>query len=322
MVTSIKKVSWRNMVKNLYVVGILILFVVIFTIISPRFVRIPSLVNIVRATAPTVMVAAAVTLLMVSGHVDLSVGSMLGFCGVVFAVLVKGGMSVGWSALITTVLGGGIGLVNGMLVVKLKIIPVIATLATMNLLLGVAKLLTGDTIPYVKGNLPKAFSYLGRGSVGKFPIQLFLIIIVVVIFVILERKTILGKYSIAIGGNKMAASLSGINVNGIIWLMYLLVGIVGGFAGVVRASNLTIADATAGAGFELDVIIAVLLGGTSFHGGEGSVLGTVVGAFILVILGIGMNFIGVPPFYQYVVKGIVLIVAILLDTFVKEQIAE
>ncbi|TFG64044.1 MAG: ABC transporter permease [Spirochaetales bacterium] len=322
MVSGIKKASWRNMVKNLYVVGILIFFVVLFTIISPKFVRIASLVNILRAAAPTIMVATAVTLLMISGHVDLSVGSMLGFCGVFFAVLCKSGIPVVTAALLTTIIGGVIGIVNGLLVVKLKIIPVIATLATMSLLLGIAKLLTGDTIPYVKGNLPKAFTYLGRGSIGGIPVQLFIIIVIIAIFVILEKRSILGKYSIAIGGNKIAASLSGINVNAIIWTMYILVGIVGGFAGVVKASNLTIADATAGAGFELDVIIAVLLGGTSFQGGEGSVLRTVVGAFILVILGIGMNFIGVPPFYQYVVKGVVLIVAILLDTLVKEQIAE
>ncbi len=207
---------------------------------------------------------------------------------------------------------------------KLKIIPVIATLATMSVLLGVAKLLCGDTIPYVKGGLPDNFSFLGRGMVfGKvIPFQLILIVVVVAIFILLQKKSVFGKYSMAIGGNKMAALLSGINVNGMIWGLFIMVGAVTGLAGSVMASKLGIADATAGAGFELDVIIAVLLGGTSFFGGEGRVAGTVAGAFILTILGIGMNIIGIPPFYQYVVKGMVLILAIVLDHFVKERIAE
>lgn len=322
MVSRIKKVSWRSMVKNLYIFGILILFIVVFTIISPKFIKIPSLVNIIRTAAPAIMVGVAVTLLMMSGNVDLSVGSMLGFTGVVFALLCKSGIPTVWAVFIVIVLGAAVGFINGLLVVKLKIIPVIATLATMNVLLGAAKLLCGDTIPYVKGGLPKDFTFLGRGSVAGFPIQLFLIIVIVVIFILLQKKSVFGKYSMAIGGNPTAARLSGINVNGMVFGLYIMVGAVTGLAGVVKASHLTIADATAGMGFEVDVIIAVLLGGTSFFGGEGSVAGTVAGAFILSILGIGMNMIGIPPFYQYVVKGVVLILAIVLDHFVKEKVAE
>lgn len=317
-----KKISWRNMIKSLYIFGILVLFIVVFTIISPKFIKVPSLVNIIRTAAPAIMVGVAATLLMISGHIDLSVGSMLGFTGVMFAVISKAGIPVLWATLIVIAIGVALGTLNGLLVVKLKIIPVIATLATMNVLLGAAKLLCGDTIPYVKGDLGENFTYLGRGTIAGFPIQLFLIIIIVTIFILLEKKSVYGKYSMAIGGNPTAARLSGINVTGMVFGLYMMVGAVTGLAGVVKASHLTIADATAGAGFEVDVIIAVLLGGTSFFGGEGSVAGTVAGAFILSILGIGMNIIGVPPFYQYVVKGVVLILAIVLDRFVKEKVSE
>lgn len=322
MVNKMQKVSWRNMVKNLYIFGILVLFIVVFTLISPKFIKLPSLINIVRTAAPSILVGVVVTLLMISGHVDLSVGSMLGFTGVMFAIICKTGVPVVWATFIVIAIGAVLGIINGYLVVKLKIIPVIATLATMNVLLGAAKLLCGDTIPYVKGGLPKDFTFLGRDAIFGIPIQLFLIVVIVTIFMMLQKKSVFGKYSIAIGGNKMAAVLSGINADKMVFMLYMMVGAATGLAGVVKASHLTIADATAGIGFEVDVIIAVLLGGTSFFGGEGSVAGTVAGAFILAILGIGMNMIGVPPFYQYVLKGIVLILAIVLDHLVKEKVAE
>ncbi|MEF9989455.1 MAG: ABC transporter permease [Christensenellaceae bacterium] len=322
MIQSIKKVSWRNAVKNLYVYGILLLFVIIFWALSPKFLSIASVNNILRTAAPLVITSAAATLLMLSGNVDLSVGSILGFSGVLFATFCKIGIATPISAILVAIVGIGIGIINGFIVVKLKIIPVIATLATMNILLGVSKLMCGETIPYVKGNLPKDFGFLGRGDVGGVPIQLFLMIAAVVIFVLLQKKSIFGKYSIAIGGNQTAAQLAGINVKMIVWVLYAMVGCAAAFSGVIRASNMTIGDATAGMGFELDVIIAILMGGTSFFGGEGSVARTIAGAFILIILGIGMNQAGVPPFYQYVVKGMVLVLAVLLDKLVKEKISD
>lgn len=317
---NIKKASLRNVVKNVYVIGILLLFIAIFEILNPKFLSAPSIVNIIRTAAPAVMVGVAATLLMISGNIDLSVGSILAFSGVVFATLAKAGIDITVGVLISICAGALIGVMNGVLVVKLKIIPVIATLATMNIFLGISKLMCGDTIPYVKGDIPKAFSFMGRGDFGGIPVQLFIIIGIVLVFMILQKKSVLGKYSVAIGGNPVAARLAGINVDKIVWVLYVLVAACAAFAGCVKSSNMSIADATAGIGFEVDVIIAVLLGGTSFFGGEGSVGRTVAGAFILIILGIGMNQSGVEPFYQYVVKGIVLICAVLLDKLVKEKI--
>jgi ribose/xylose/arabinose/galactoside ABC-type transport system permease subunit len=151
--------------------------------------------------------------------------------------------------------------------------------------------------------------------------QIFFIIAVIAIFLILQKKSVLGKYSIAIGGNNEAAKLAGINVGRVVWMMFALVGAAAALAGCMRASNMGVADATAGQGFELDVIIAILMGGTSFSGGEGSVIRTIVGAFIVSVLAIGLNMANVPSFYQYVVKGGVLIAAVYLDKIVKERIS-
>lgn len=324
MASGIRKISWRSAVKNLYIWGILIIFIAVFTSINEKFLLPPSLINIVRTTAPTILISSAATMLMISGYIDLSVGSIMGFCGVLFAILSKEGVPIWAGAILMTLLGALFGLLNGLLTVKLKIPAVIATLATMNILRGGAFLqceLYAQTT-YIKGNLPKDFTFLGRGQILGFPVQVIFIIAIVAIFFIIEKRTLLGKYAIALGGNRTAAELSGVNVPMISFTLFILVGAVSGLSATVYTSLLTIGDPWSGIGSELDVIIAILLGGTSFAGGEGSVLGSLAGAFILGILGIGMNMIGVPSFFQYVVKGIVLILAILLDKFVKERICE
>jgi ribose/xylose/arabinose/galactoside ABC-type transport system permease subunit len=302
------------------VFGILAIFFVIFTIISPKFISAPSLAYLLQTVAPLLVVSVAATMLMMSGNIDLSVGSILGFSGILAATLSKSGLSA-WQAFIPCViLGFGLGALNGFLVVKLKITPVIATLATTYILLGVAKIMCGETIPYVKG-VQTDFAIIGRGKIGPWPMQIFFIVAIIVIFLILQKKSVLGKYSIAIGGNTEAAKLAGINVGKIVWLMFSLVGVAAALAGCLRASNMGVADAMAGQGFELDVIIAILMGGTSFSGGEGSVVRTIAGAFIVSVLAIGLNMANVPSFYQYVVKGGVLIAAVYLDKIVKERIS-
>jgi ribose/xylose/arabinose/galactoside ABC-type transport system permease subunit len=316
----VKDVSWRNTIKNVYVFGILAIFFVVFTIISPKFVSAPSLAYLIQTVAPLLVVSVAATMLMISGNIDLSVGSILGFSGILAATLSKSGLPAWEAFIICIIVGVGLGAVNGALVVKLGITPVIATLATTYILLGIAKIMSGETIPYVKG-VQSDFSFIGRGKLGAWPMQIFFVAAIIVIFIILQKKSVLGKYSIAIGGNREAAKLAGINVGRMVWVMFALVGAAAALAGCLRASNMGVADATAGQGFELDVIIAILMGGTSFAGGEGSVVRTIVGAFIVSVLAIGLNMANVPSFYQYVVKGCVLIAAVYLDKIVKERIS-
>ena len=317
---NVRQVSWRSAVKNVYVFGILAIFFIVFTAISPKFVAAPSLAFIIQQAAPLMLVALPATLLMISGNIDLSVGSIVAFGGVIMAMLSRGGMAAWQAVLIVAVCGLGVGWINGLLVSRLKINSVIATLVMNYVLLGLAKLLTGDTIPYIKGVQPD-FSFIGRTKIEGWPVAIFFVIAAIVIFIILQRKSVLGKYSFAIGGNRDASTLAGINTGRMVWILYLIVGIAAGVGGCLMASNQGVGNAQAGAGFELDVIIAILIGGTSWAGGEGSAVRSIVGVFILTVLSIGLNMAGVPSFYQYIVKGGVLIAAVYLDKIVKEKIS-
>ncbi|MDR1796242.1 MAG: ABC transporter permease [Clostridiales Family XIII bacterium] len=317
---SIQGQSWRSVVKNVYVFGILAIFFIVFTAINPKFIAGPSLSFIIQTVAPLLVVSLPATLLMISGNIDLSVGSILAFSGVIMATLSKGGMAAWEAVLIAAVLGLGVGWINGLLVSHLKITSVIATLVMNYVLLGVAKILTGDTIPYVKG-VQSDFNVIGRGKVGGLPVATFFILAAIIIFIVLQKKSVLGKYSFAIGGNRDASILSGINAGRLVWLLYVITGAAAAVGGCLSASKMGVADATSGAGFELDVIIAILIGGTSFAGGEGSVIRSIVGAFIVSVLTIGLNMAGVESFYQYVVKGAVLIAAVYLDKIIKEKVS-
>jgi ribose/xylose/arabinose/galactoside ABC-type transport system permease subunit len=168
--------------------------------------------------------------------------------------------------------------------------------------------------------LPRNFILLGRTNIGPLPVPLVIMIIIVALFVFIQNKTILGKYSYAIGGNKTTAILSGINVSSVVIFLYILVGILAGFSGTIMAARLGVGHPNVGIGFEFDVIVAILIGGTSLSGGEGSVLGMVIGAFIVGFLSNALNLLGMHTFYQYVVKGVVLILAVILDLFIKERI--
>jgi len=266
------------------------------------------------------VVALPATLLMISGNIDLSVGSIVACAGVIMAMLSREGMAAWLAVLIVAVIGMGVGWINGLLVSGLKINSVIATLVMNYVLLGVAKMLCGDTIPYVKG-VQDDFSFIGRSKIEGWPVAIFFVIAAIAIFVILQKKSALGKYSFAIGGNRDASTLAGLNTGRMVWILYLIVGIAAGIGGCLMASNQGIGNALSGSGFELDVIIAILIGGTSWAGGEGSVVRTIVGVFILTVLTIGLNMAGVPSFYQFIVKGGVLIAAVYLDKIVKEKIS-
>ncbi len=263
------------------------------------------------------MISAAFTFIFITGNIDLSVGSTLSLTVVFYAVLVLNGFAFVPAVLLTLVLGVGLGFVNGLLVMQLRITPVIATLITMSAYQGIAR--------YI---VPAGISAIKSGDVLKMPEwmidfsrkELFLgiswaiivAIIVIIILVIIQKKTVLGKYMAAIGGNRTAAELSGINAKKVVWGVYMLLGFVSALAGVARASNMSIGDPASGLGLETEAIIACLLGGTVFTGGEGSVVKSVIGAIIIVFLTLGMKQI-IPPYYQTLAKGAVLVLAVALN---------
>jgi ribose/xylose/arabinose/galactoside ABC-type transport system permease subunit len=218
---------------------------------------------------------------------------------------------------ITIILGIGLGYLNGLLVMKLRITPVIATLVTLSLYKGAALLIVPDGLSAIKGSaarvMPAWINDFGRKDVLLgLPAAFYVAVLVIIVMVILQRKTILGKYAAAIGGNRVAAELSGINAVKMVWLLYIMVGIFAALAGVARASYMSLGDPLSGDGMELDCIIAVLLGGTAFSGGEGSVSKTVVGALIIMCVTTGLMTV-IPAFWQVVAKGSVLIIAVVLN---------
>jgi ribose/xylose/arabinose/galactoside ABC-type transport system permease subunit len=318
----LRKVSWKSIVTNLYVISVLALIVLIFSSVSVKFVGAPNIVNILRQSVPALLVGTSVTLLMISGNIDLSVGGIVGLTSVLYSLMLNAGMGYFWSGILTLVSGVLLGYINGFLVVKMRIVPVIATLATMTLCIGFGKLLSPEGIGLIKG-LPGDVTVFARtGLFLKLPAAFYVMLLVVALLVLLQKKTVLGKYAAAIGGNRTAAELSGVNAAQTIWLLYMIVGACSALGGISRTSLLCLGDPMTGVGMELDAMIAVVLGGTCYTGGEGSVARTTIGVLILMCLTAGMQVIGMPPYWQSLVKGVVLILAVVVNSLVKEKIVD
>jgi ribose/xylose/arabinose/galactoside ABC-type transport system permease subunit len=314
----IKQGTRKIDLQKLVILGILVLVVLVFTAMNRRFVSIANILFILRQSSFVIMTGCAVTLLMISGNLDLSVGSTVALSGVTHAFLCQSGVATPLAFFISVAVGTLIGVINAVTVVKLRITPFIATLGTMYVGRGLSYLITDGLV--IRDGLPDNFTIAGREYVGPLPIPVLVLIAVVVIFIIIEKRSLLGKYSIAIGGNRTAATLSGINSDSVIMILYIIVGALAGFSGVMMASRLGVGDPNIGIGFEFDVIIAVILGGTSLAGGEGSVLGMIIGGLILGSLENGLKLLNVFTFFQSVVKGIVLVLAVILDQKLKSTI--
>jgi ribose/xylose/arabinose/galactoside ABC-type transport system permease subunit len=265
-----------------------------------------------------IIAGCAVTLLMISGQIDLSIGSTVCLAGMVHAYFSRAGVPVGLSLLIALGASLVVGLLNATMVVKLGITPFIATLGTMYMGRGISYLISDGLV--IREGLPAVFPWIGNENFGPFPIILVALVGVVAVFLVVERKSILGKYSVAIGGNRTAAVLSGINSNGIVMTLYVLASLFAGFAGILMASRLGVGDPNIGIGFEFDVIVAVILGGTSLAGGEGSIIGMIIGALVIGSLGTGLKLMNVFTFFQSIMKGFVLVLAVLLDQNLKARL--
>lgn len=295
--------------------GILILFSLVMALLSKDFFTVTNITNLVRQQSMVAIAAAGATFIMITCGLDISVGSTLALSGVVFALLVQGGIPIPIAAILAVVSGGMIGSLNAAMIVGAKINPVIATLGTMYAVRGIAYLLA-DGQAVVNG-LPLEFMNMGRGYIGFLPIPVIILLIIYIIFGFILSKTLLGKYTYAIGGNIETARLSGIPVKKVMFSLYVIVGLLTGLSGVIMASRLNSGNPQIGQGFEFDVIIAVFLGGVSVKGGEGSLTGTLIGTMIVGVLSNGLNLLGVNAFYQYIIKGVVLVLAVMVDMTLK-----
>ncbi len=322
----------RARIKTFYIYVVLVLIVVVFSVVKigqveffgrGHFLSPDSIINLLRVAVPILTLSGAFTLLMISGYIDLSVGSAMSLSAVVFALMIREGFTFGLALPITLVMGIGFGLINGLVVVKLRITPVIATLVTLNLFKGIALLIVPDGLSAIKSipghPMPGWINnYARQGVLLGLPWAFYVAVAVIAVLVVVQKRTVLGQYAAAIGGNRTAAELSGINVVKIVMVLYVLVGLFAALAGTARASYMSLGDPLSGDGMELDSIIAVLLGGTAFSGGEGHVAKTVVGALIIICVTTGLMTV-IPAFWQVVAKGSVLIAAVVLNHLLVRQ---
>ena len=309
-----------NMQKYLMLM-VLFLIIIVFTFLTPNFLTYINLNNVMLQVSLIILTGSAVTLLMISGHFDLSVGSVLAITGVMHAFMSKYWMPAGVSIIAAILIGGFIGLLNGLMVAKLNITPIIATLGTMYAARGMAYIVARiDGGANISSGLPLNFQNFGRGMAGPIPYPVILMIIVVALFMFIQSKTTLGRYAYTIGANKHTSYLSGVKVDKWIIVLYILSGLLAGLCGVILVSRLGSGIPRIGIGFEFDVVIAVVLGGTLISGGKGSVIGMVIGAMIVGFAANGLNLLDVQSFYQTVIKGCILLGAILLEKVLSSKL--
>lgn len=304
-------------VKSYEEIGILIALIVLFvamTIASPVFFTFNNLINILRQISQISIIAVGMAYIMITGGIDLSVGSTMAFGGMVMAILTALGIPAGVSLLIALVGGLFLGSITGTIIVKTKISPFIATLGMMSVIRGVTYLMTeGMPVPF-----RNSLNFLGGGSIFGIPVPIHIMIVVLAIGSIVLSKTVFGKNVFAVGGNAKCAKLSGINVNRIKVCVYAITGFLSALAGIISTCNLKIADASTGNGMEMDVIAAVVIGGVSMSGGKGSIKGVLLGAAIMGIIRNGFVLLRLPSYMQMVSIGAVIIVAVSLDQIKKK----
>jgi len=279
---------------------------------SPNFLTVSNSFDVMRQVSINALIAFGMTLSILLGGIDLSVGSILAVSSVLAAMTMRGGHNAGLAVGIAILAGAGMGSLNGVIIAKGRVAPFIATLGMLTLLRGVALVLSKGSP--ISGFSSHFFAMLGGGYVARLiPVPVVLMLAMFALFWFVLTRTVFGRHVYATGGNAEAAKLSGVNTNRVQILAYTVSGAMAALAGVILTSRLDSAQPTAGAGYELDAITAVVLGGTSLAGGRGWIFGTLVGALLIGVLNNGLNLMGVSSFYQQVVKGSVILLAVLLD---------
>lgn len=298
--------------QNLGTLIALIILILFVSIMNPTFLQPTNLLNLLRQLIINGFIALGMTFVILTGGIDLSVGSTLAITSAVFAGLLQSGMNTLVAIVIAIVLGLVLGLVNGLLITKGKLAPFIVTLATMTIYRGLTLVYTeGRPIAGPKDNF--FFQFLGKGVFLGIPFPVILFAIVFLILWVILNKTPYGRKVYAVGGNYKASYISGINTDKVMIWVYVISALMAVLSGLVLTSRLNSAQPTAGTAYEMDAIAAVVLGGTSMSGGAGSLTGTLLGILILGVLNNGLNLLGVSSFYQQIVKGIVILVAVLID---------
>lgn len=298
-------------------IGIIIalLAMCIFLVIFPRtrttFLTQKNIFNILRQNSTNLFLATGMTMVIILGGIELSVGSVIALSGCIAAgCVVNLGLPEIVGFLAALLVGALVGVFNGFVISMTDIPPFIVTLASMNITKGIALVLTGGAPIRCMTDM---FKFPGAGYVGPVPTPVILMLIIFIIAALMINRTMLGRHMYAVGGNPQAAQFSGINVKKVKFIIYTYTGLMAGLAGVVTASRLYSGQPTAGDGAEMDAIAAVVVGGTSMSGGSGKIGGTLIGVLIIGVLNNGLNLMGVDSNWQYIVKGLVILLAVYVD---------
>jgi ribose transport system permease protein len=315
------RTSYRAIVSRFHSLIALLLMVSAFSIFAHGFLSVDNFWTVMRQISVNTCLSVGMTLVILTGGIDLSVGSILALSGAIMAGLLKFGtqlevfdLYIGYQApaaiTIGILVGASLGLFNGVAITRFKVPPFVATLAMLTIARGLTKLYTGGEA--ITG-LGEAFVSIGSARLLGIPNQVWIAASIVLAASVALKKTRLGRHIYAVGGNEEAAKLSGLNVRRVKLMVYTVAGALSAVGGLIVTARLNSATPIAGEGFELDSIAAVVIGGTSLSGGRGSVLGTVLGALIIGVLNSGLVIMGVDPFWQTVIKGFVILLAVIID---------
>ncbi len=314
---SLKDVELKDFLRKYSVAMILLLMVIALSLFSWRFLRPSNLINISLQTSIVAIVAIGMTFTILTGGIDLSVGSVVALCGALASgFIVRNGFPLYGAIFLALFIGIMIGLVNGLLIVKGNIPPFVATLAVMAIARGL-------TLVYTQGRpvsgMGDNFVFWGSGKIGLLPVPVLILFIILVLSYIVLRHTRFGLHIYAIGGNEETARLAGINNDLGKISVYMISSFTAALAGILLAARLWSAQPNAGVGLELEAIAATVLGGTSLMGGYGGTGGTVAGAFIMGVLANGLNLLEISAYYQRVIKGVIFILAVMFDIYTKKE---
>ncbi|MGL5439702.1 MAG: ABC transporter permease [Filifactoraceae bacterium] len=293
----------------------LICLIIFFSSQNSNFLKWKNISNVLRQISIVGISSVGMTIVIITGGIDLSVGSVIALTSVSLATMMVAGVNISVAITLTICLGVIIGFINGFLINRLEIPPLIATLGTTTIYRGLAYIVTGGVSVY---GFPEKFKIIGQGYLGAVPIPVIIQILVYAIGFYLLYQTSFGRYVYGIGSNEKATYLSGINIKKIKYLAYMISGLLGSVAGVVMLSRVNSGLPNTATGFELDVVTAVVLGGISVTGGDGHLAGSILGCLIIGVLSNGMILMGIEEYYQMLVKGMVLIAAVGIDIYMRK----
>lgn len=305
--------GFTSMLKNnMGIIFVLLILCIILSIVSPVFLTTDNLISVLRQVSNNVFLALGMTLVMILGGIDLSVGAIVAASGTLtVGFIVNNGMSIPVAILLGILIGVVLGFFNGVIIAHFKLPAFIVTLATMNIAQGIAYIYSGGRSARITND---AYTLIGTGKLfGFLPLPVVYMVILTIIFIIVLNKTRFGTNIFAIGGNREAARLSGVPSKKVEIAVYTIAGLLAALAGIVLSARMYSGQPSVGSGYEMDAIAACVLGGVSMAGGRGRISGTIFGVLIIGIVSNGLNLMGVSSFWQLLVKGLIILIAVLID---------